>query len=400
MKKMLKKCLKPQHILKILLIGLPAAFLLNIYFSVPGQLRIPENTAYNLPLEPFCSVTENRADRQVSASSAAALAEEEDGTVMLKTTNTGQYSLTMKLFSCIPVKTIDVSVTPQTYVVPSGSPIGIRLHTEGLLIVSISDVITAQDAKVSPAKDAGLRTGDRILAVNGVSVDSSEAFSKQVNKICTTLTLTVARDEETLEIPITPVLSAEEEKYKLGMWVRDSTAGIGTLTFYDPRTAAFGALGHGITDVDTGDIMTVSSGSITGCQILSAVRGESGTPGELTGSFSGNRLGHIAINSELGIYGHMENFENLHTMEPVAVATRFQVKEGPAVILADVDGNGVQEYQVNIEKISKSSGVDNKGIVLKITDSALLEKTGGIVQGMSGSPIIQNSRIVGAVTHV
>ena len=396
----MKKIIQPKKIIQALLLLLPIIFLLNIYCSVPSNLRIPENTAYTLELSPFCSVTGRSEGTLAAANTTHAMLEESNGDVSLNTGSTGEYSLSMKLFDCIPIKTINVTVTPKTYVVPSGSPIGVKLHTKGILIVSISDVTAVGNVQVSPGKAAGLKESDRILAVNGTAVDSAEDFAKLVNQIQGTVTLTIARDEETFDVQVTPALSAEENQYKLGIWVRDSTAGIGTLTFYDPKTSAFGALGHAITDVDTGDVMTVNTGNIIGCKIISATKGESGTPGELTGSFSGKSLGTITANSELGVYGHIEAFDNIYAAEPVEVATRFQIKEGPAVILADVDGNGVAQYMVEIEKVSKSGGINNKGIILKITDPLLMEKTGGIVQGMSGAPILQNNMLIGAVTHV
>ena len=396
----MKNFIKPKKIFRTLLLLSPVIFILNIYCSVPGNLRIPEYTTYEFSLRPFCSVAKRPAGTLAAANTAESMLAENSGDVSLNTGGTGEYSLSMKLFNCIPIKTINVTVTPKTYVVPSGSPIGVKLHTKGILIVSISDVTAIGQVQKSPGKAAGLKEGDRILAVNGTEVDSSEAFAKIVNTIQNAVTLTIARGDQTFDVQVTPELSAEENKYKLGIWVRDSTAGIGTLTFYDPTTSAFGALGHAITDVDTGDVMTVNTGNIMGCKIISATKGESGAPGELTGSFSGKSLGSIAVNSELGIYGHIDAFDNLHTIEPIEVATRFQIKEGAAVILADVDGNGVGQYHVEIEKVSKSGGVNNKGIILKITDPSLLEKTGGIVQGMSGAPILQNNMLVGAVTHV
>ncbi len=396
----MKNFIKQKKILKTLLLLFPVIFILNIYSSVPGNLRIPENTTYEFSLRPFCSVTNRPSSTLPAANTVQAMLSDNGGDISLNTGNTGEYSLSMKLFNCIPIKTINVTVTPKTYVVPSGSPIGVKLHTKGILIVSISDVTAVGNIQKSPGKAAGLKEGDRILAVNGTEVDSSETFTKLVNEIRSAVTLTIARDDQTFDVQVTPELSAEENKFKLGIWVRDSTAGIGTLTFYDPLNSAFGALGHAITDVDTGDVMTVNTGNIMGCKIISVTKGESGTPGELTGSFSGKSLGAIAMNSELGIYGYINNFENLHAMEPVEVATRFQIKEGAAVILADVDGNGVGQYNVEIEKVSKSGGINNKGIILKITDPVLMEKTGGIVQGMSGAPILQNNMLVGAVTHV
>lgn len=384
----------------ILLVVLPVLMVLNIYCSIPGEIRLTEHSSCSMPLKPFCSVTTEPGALAASSKTTEAMVSESNDALHLNAGSSGDYNLSLKLFDAIPVKTIHVSVEPKTYVVPSGSPIGVKLYTKGLLIVSISDVTAADGVTKSPGKDAGLKTGDRILAVNGKTVSTTEDFSATVNDIQAAITLTVAREDATFDVSVTPVLAKDENKFKLGIWVRDSTAGIGTLTFYNPENTAFGALGHAITDVDTGNIMEIDNGSILSCNIISITKGASGAPGELTGSFSNEYLGKIKQNTELGLYGTLSAPDAINAQEPIEVATRFQTKEGPAYILADVNGNGVKKYSVEIEKVSKSSGIDNKGIVLKITDPVLLEETGGIVQGMSGAPIIQNNMLIGAVTHV
>jgi stage IV sporulation protein B len=248
-----------------------------------------------------------------------------------------------------------------------------------------------------------LLTGKKINDFNfdkGLSqYDDFESFYNDSLKVVKKYVhLKVARDEEVFETDITPMIS-NDGYYRIGIWVRDSTAGIGTLTFYNPEDNSFAALGHAITDCDTGTVLTVSCGDLVGCEILSVKKGEHGTPGELSGQFENKNLGKILKNNDFGIYGKIKN-SNVLQAKPMRVATRFQIKQGPATILCDVDGNGVKSYDIEITKVSTSSKVDNKGIVLKITDNDLLSKTGGIVQGMSGSPIIQNDMIVGAVTHV
>lgn len=395
----MKKIKPMKKISSILLVVLPVLMVLNIYYSVPGEIRLTEQSSCSLALKPFCSVT-TQEDTMAASKTTEAMVSESDDALYLNAGSTGDYKLTLKLFDVIPVKTIQVSVSPKTYVVPSGSPVGVKLYTEGLLVVSVSDVTAADGTVKSPGKDAGLKEGDRILAVNGQPISSTEEFSAVVNEVQSAVTLTVIRDGEAFDTAVTPVPARDENKYKLGIWVRDSTAGIGTLTFYNPETNAFGALGHAITDVDTGDIMAINNGSILSCNIISITKGAKGTPGELTGSFSNDCIGEIKQNTDLGIYGIIQTPEAVHTQGPVEVATRFQTKEGPAYILADVNGEGVKKYSVEIEKVSKSGGINNKGIVLKITDPALLTETGGIVQGMSGAPIIQNNMLIGAVTHV
>ena len=201
---------------------------------------------------------------------------------------------------------------------------------------------------------------------------------------------------------MTPVKSSEDGKYHIGLWVRDSTAGIGTLTFYDADTGKFGALGHGITDIDTGTLMSVKSGEKLESDILGVKMSRSGVPGELKGVFSeGRQLGTIESNTEVGIYGKLEK----HAMQRMKgkmypVGVRANIKEGPAVILSNIDGKKTEEYDIVIQKVSRQNLNGSKGMIIKITDERLLSTTGGIVQGMSGSPVIQDGKIVGAVTHV
>ncbi len=293
----------------------------------------------------------------------------------------------------------EVSTVSKTYVIPSGEAVGVKMYTDGLLVVYVSEVIDAAGKQYSPAKDAGLRETDRILSVDDFELGTNEELADYINKVKRPVHLKVARDEEFFETDITPKLS-NDGYYRIGIWVRDSTAGIGTMTFYNPQYNSFAALGHAITDRDTGTVLTVSDGDLVGCEIVSVKKGENGVPGELSGQFANIKFGKILKNNDFGIYGKIENSSIISQGRPVEAATRFQVKQGAAEILCDVDGNGVKSYAVEITSVSKEITVDNKGIVLKVTDSELLEKTGGIVQGMSGSPILQNGMLVGAVTHV
>ena len=285
------------------------------------------------------------------------------------------------------------------YLIPSGEAIGVKMFTDGLLVVRVSDVIDKNLKHQSPAKTAGLRETDRILSVDGIELGTNEELSDYINLVKRPVLLKVARDEEIFETQITPVIS-NDGYYRIGIWVRDSTAGIGTLTFYNPKTSEFAALGHAICDADTGVILRLSEGDLVGCDILSVKRGEHGVPGELSGQFKNKNFGKILKNNDFGIYGEIKNNEIFNNGNLMRAATRFQIKQGQAQILCDVDGNGVKNYNIEIIDVSKDSGINNKGIVVKVTDEELLKKTGGIVQGMSGSPIIQNDMIVGAITHV
>lgn len=308
---------------------------------------------------------------------------------------TDNYTCDVKLFNLIPIKTVDVAVVPKTYVIPSGEAIGVKFYTEGVLVVGISDVEDKDGKIYQPAKDAGIKVGDRILAVNGKAVADTDGFTDKINEQKGEVVLDVARDDKRFQARLCAAYSAANKSYKVGLWVRDSTAGIGTLTFYEPETRSFAALGHGICDVDTKELMVVKNGTVNGCRIRSIIKGKAGLAGELTGDFSGLEIGSISGNTPSGIVG------SAHVIpdgEPIAVASGNEVNKGTARILCDVDGNGPQSYEIEITKVSRNQ--EGKNLVLKITDERLLRKTGGIVQGMSGSPIIQNDKLVGAVTHV
>ena len=248
--------------------------------------------------------------------------------------------------------------------------------------------------KNGAARAAGIKKGDLITKVNAEAVTTVEELSSYIGKNETN-TLTIVRDgrERTAELHG----KKEKDRYTAGMWIRDSAAGIGTMSFLDPQTNAFGALGHAICDSDTGEIVPICKGSVSDCRISAVKAGESGEPGELVGSIGSEITGSIIYNTELGLYGIMNESKEGVT---VPVATRFLVKEGEAELWCDIDGTGVKQYNIMIEQVSKSRAEGNKSMVIKVTDSELIEQTGGIVQGMSGAPIIQNGRLVGAVTHV
>ena len=315
-------------------------------------------------------------------------------TATLNTQRADEYRVNAKFFNLIPIKSVDVSVVPKKYLIPSGEAIGVKLYTDGVLVVGISDVTDSFGNVTHPAKDAGITVGDRILAVNGKEVENINDFTDKINEAGERATLLIVREDKKLSVEIKPCLS-KDGGYKIGLWVRDSTAGIGTLTFYDPENNTFGALGHGICDSDTKDLMAVRKGSINVCRIRTVIKGERGVAGELTGDFSGIEIGEITKNTDAGIGGKTKTS---YRGEPVMIGSRFEVEKGEAEILCDVDGAGPKYYKIEITRVQKNG--DGKNLVLEVTDERLISKTGGIVQGMSGSPIIQNGKLIGAVTHV
>ena len=365
-----------------------------LYFSIPAKIILYEGTNAEINTFLAFSKTEDCISPQTNP-----FIKTHKNSIKINAVEVGSFDYDLKIADKIPFKTINVSVIPKNYVIPGGETIGVKMYTEGLLVVYVSEVTGVDLKQYSPAKAADIRKCDRILTVDDKKISSNEDFIRYINEKKSTVKITLARGEEIITTELTPVICATDSKYKAGLWVRDSTAGIGTLTYYNPADNSFAALGHAICDADTMSILKLANGNLTKCSVVSVKKGEKGEPGELKGSLSNQNIGKISKNDEFGIYGKIDKNYQLNKA-PIEVASRFEVKEGDAYILCDVDGQGVSQYSVVLSKISKSEKPDNKSMVVTVTDERLLNITGGIVQGMSGSPIIQNGRIVGAVTHV
>lgn len=284
-------------------------------------------------------------------------------------------------------------------VIPMGKAVGIKLFSDGVLVVGLSAVDT-DEGTCYPGRDCGLKEGDVITHINGDEVDTIEEVQAIVaNGNGEPLSIQAVRGQHQLQLT---AAAAENRQgsYQLGVWLRDSMAGIGTMTFYDPESGTFAALGHGINDVDTAMLMPLESGSIMPANVSSVKKGASGDPGELHGQFDLTRdLGTLYANTSLGIFGQMPKENLMIQREPMPVASRDQVQTGPATILSNIRGDQVEEFDIEITRVYPSDN-SNRSLMIQVTDPELLEATGGIVQGMSGSPILQNGRIVGAVTHV
>ena len=305
------------------------------------------------------------------------------------------------LLGIVPLKNVEVERQILPKVIPCGNTVGIFMHTRGILVVGTGAVEGMDGLEYEPALGI-VQSGDYITALNGEKVLEKKELVERINQNGSqNAELTVVRNGEEITLSIAPVRTGAEE-YKLGIWVRDDTQGIGTLTYVDEENN-YGALGHGISDVDTGLLMKIQDGKLYRAEVQSVKKGEKGVPGELSGVIRYQEdqvLGDIKTNTETGITGTLSVLpENLANEEYLEAAYRQDVEEGPAVIRCAVDGE-VKEYFIEIEKINLSHKDVNKSMTVKVTDEELLEKTGGIVQGMSGSPIIQNGKIVGAVTHV
>ena len=299
----------------------------------------------------------------------------------------------LKLF---PVKDITVNVTKRRYVGLGGDVFGIKLYTKGVIVVSM-DSVTTQSGSADPAASAGIRCGDIITHINGKAALSSQQLTDAVEQSQgKSLAIKVDRGGEYFEFTLTPAMSVNG-KYKAGIWVRDSSAGIGTVTFYDDNAMKFAGLGHGVCDVDTGKIMPLDNGEGVRARVNGFYKSSAGNPGELCGVFSDIALGSLRVNHETGIFGELLQPSGAKT---VPVALDSEVKPGRAQMITTIDDSGPQYYDIEIEKVYPTTDESSRNMIIKVTDARLLEKTGGILQGMSGSPIVQNSMLVGAVTHV
>ena len=295
------------------------------------------------------------------------------------------------------VQTMAAGVGDQ--VIPVGKAVGIKLFSDGVLVVGLSAVETQAGSR-SPGRDCGLKEGDVITHINGDEVDTIEAVQALVEEQRDSpLTIQAVRGERQLQLTAAAVENRQGD-YQLGVWLRDSMAGIGTVTFYDPASGVFGALGHGINDVDTAMLMPMETGSIMPASVTQVKKGTGGDPGELHGQFDLTReLGTLYANTGLGVFGRLDPEAEGLGGQAVPVAGRDQVHEGPATILSNIRGDQVEEFDIQITKVAPQ-GDGTRSLTIQVTDPELLEATGGIVQGMSGSPILQDGRLAGAVTHV
>lgn len=323
------------------------------------------------------------------------------GTVTLLASTQSSYSMDLKLFGVIPFKTVRIEVIDNTMLYPVGMPIGIYVKTTGVLVVGTGDFTDVNGNKVMPSEHL-LQTGDYILSVDGTEVEGKSDFVKRVAESQgKTMVMTIDRDGQQFDIGIRAEKN-EAREYKLGIWVKDSAQGIGTLTYAD-TDGQFGALGHGVSDSDIGTLLNLSDGALYRTDIVGITKGTKGTPGELTGIIrytESNRLGEVTDNSNVGIHGTLEEeiMDSL-TQQPLPIGLKQEIQKGAAQIYCNVDGTA-RYYDIEIIGIDYDSENINKSITIQVTDEKLLALTGGIVQGMSGSPIIQDGKIIGAVTHV
>ncbi|MBO2945102.1 SpoIVB peptidase [Paenibacillus sp. F411] len=326
--------------------------------------------------------------------------------IQLTSQQAGSAQVKLKLFGTIPLKTVNVDVMPELKVVPGGQTIGVKVKSAGILVVGHHLVHGGSGGKASPGESAGLKLGDLLTSMNGVPLDNVTkvaAIVDQAGKANKPLNIIFKRDGHEMQTKLSPAFDEQDQTWRLGLYIRDSAAGVGTLTFYAPHQKVYGALGHVITDMNTQTPIEVGSGEILQSNVTSISRSEEGEPGEKRAHFlkDSRVLGDVQRNTPFGIFGKMKDKPE-HSLypEPIPVGLSGEVRVGPAEILTVVEGQQVERFNVEIIHVSKQDAPATKGMVLRITDPRLIKKTGGIVQGMSGSPIVQNGKLIGAVTHV
>lgn len=383
---------------------------------MPNLLKIGvgEQLGINLPLPPFLSsqfkveLSANPKDLLDIRTSPAPSNSFLEETPVLVATKPGEANIKLKLFGFIPVKNMDVDVVPRIELIPGGHAIGILLKSQGVTVVGFAPVIDEKGKEHDPARESGLTKGDIIEKVNGIPVATDEETAElihQAGKKKKPVRLEIRRGDKYLTLQINPIMCKDAKRYRIGAYIRDSTAGVGTLTFYDPETKLYGALGHIIADVEVNRQIAQGEGKIVNASILAINQARRGQPGEKIGTFhhpeKGLIEGDIRKNTNYGIFGFLKTpIENELYREPLPVAFAHQVKTGPAEILTVLEGDKIERFSVEILKINPHKTPNGKNLLINITDPRLLEATGGIVQGMSGSPIIQDGYLVGAVTHV
>ncbi len=376
---------------------------LNFKVPVSGEIyRIKEDAAQVASLPE--SIGTEKKDEQIAESisdSVKSIHVDFAHTVKVRANEIDTYQMNLKLFGVLPYKNVDIEVIQDKMLIPSGIPIGIYVKTSGVLVVGIGEFEDADGSKVSPAKYI-LQKGDYILRADGEEIENKKQLIRLIEESGgENMVLTIKRNDEITDVMATPVCN-QNQQWKLGIWIRDNAQGIGTMT-YEDTNHTFGALGHGINDVDTSMLMNLDEGTLYKTEIVGITRGSNGSPGELTGYIeydSDNVIGEITENTAEGIFGVCdEEITEAACYEPIPIALKQEIELGPAQIICSVTGEP-EFYDVEIAEVNLDGDNINRGIVIRVTDEKLLTLTGGIIQGMSGSPIIQNGKLVGAVTHV
>ena len=313
-------------------------------------------------------------------------------------------NIEVKLFGNVSIKNIKIAKLEEIKVVPVGKVIGLKMYTNGVLVVGMSEVEDKNNYKIKPYETSNIKPGDTILEVNKNIIEDIDNLKQAVNDSNgNEIEITILRNGNIINTNIIPV-QTEESKYQLGLWVKDAATGVGTITFYEPESNSFGILGHGITDSDTNNLINIDSGELVTAKVISLKRGEVNIPGEIKGTIVNSQtIGKITKNTQFGVFGNLNNLTalNIDVSKSIEVATREEIEEGEAKILCSTNSSNVsKEYKIEIEKVYRENDYNNKSMLIKITDEELLNETGGIIRGLSGAPIIQNGKFVGAITNV
>lgn len=374
--------------------------------KIPDKIHIvlgePETFEFNLPfLAKSKSDSQEVVFGQESNIPKGSLNLTSDKPFTFSSSTLGSYEVEINLFGWLPVKKMQVEVVEAKYLIPGGFPIGIYLEDNGIMVIGTSEVEDMTGVRYEPGYGI-VKSGDYILSVNDIPVLNKEHMIQIVNEYGhEPMIMRIRRGGDEMEVRMDAVQTSLNE-YKLGVWVRDDTQGIGTLSYIDDHNE-FGALGHGISDIDTGELVEVTGGTLYETEIRSVEKGKTGKPGSMSGVIyyqDSSVLGEISCNTDQGVFGVInDKLRNRITGEALPVGYRQEVEIGDAVIRCDVNGE-ICDYTIKILKVDTSNAQKNKGMVIQVTDERLLSLTGGIVQGMSGSPIIQNNKLIGAVTHV
>lgn len=317
--------------------------------------------------------------------------------------NTNNINMEVRLFGKILLKEINITTIEDIEVVPVGKIIGLKLYTNGVLVVGMSEIEDKNKIINKPYENSDIKAGDTILKIDDKEIENIDELKKVVNDSGgENLKLTILRNGNVVNTSIMPIETNSKE-YKIGLWVKDAATGVGTMTFYEPNTNYFAILGHGITDVDTDRLINIDSGELVTSKIISLKKGEMGVPGEIKGTIINQpTIGNIFKNSHFGVFGKLTNLTslNIDTTKKMKVALRNEIELGKASIICSLDNNIAKEYDIEIEKIYIDNDYNNKSMLIRVIDEDLINETGGIIRGLSGAPIVQNGKFVGAVTNV
>lgn len=380
-----KKCIA------IILLTILLIYITNIT-SIPENIVLFQNEKYQISYLKGFEISGNTKN------------EEKNLIEKISTVNSqivGDIKLKMTALGIFPLKDITVSVIPQTAVIPSGKAIGLKIYSKGVLVIGESAVDGIDGIKYKPYEKAEIKKGDIILKINNEETETVEELVEAVRSSNgEEIVVTYERDGDVLQGNIIPVHSIDDNNYKIGLWVRDGVMGIGTATFYNPKTGTLVGIGHGISDTDTNQRIQMDYGTLNAVKLLSVVPSKKSSPGEIVGTLDTTKAyGEIIANKENGIYGKIKDDEKEHfiTHEPIYVASRNEIQIGKATMLSTLENGVIEEYEIEIQRKNVDTNNESKSMIIKITDEKLIEKTGGIVQGMSGSPIIQNGKLIRSI---